>query len=60
MHIQKRKEILCAKQFQLYTWYIKGLVNREQYLMLLKPLDAEIDALEMKIYVRYLRKHMSK
>lgn len=57
MHIQERKEALCEKQFELYTWYIKGMLTRSQYLALIKPLDIEIDALEMTIYYRYLQKN---
>lgn len=57
MHIQERKEALYEKQFALYTWYIKGALNRSQYLALIKPLDIEIDALEMTIYYRYLQKN---
>jgi len=47
MHIEERKEALCEKQFALYTCYLNGELNRSQYLRLIKPLDIEIDALEM-------------
>jgi len=57
MNIQERKEVLCEKQYQLYTWYIKGLLSRCQYIALMKPIDIEIDALEIKIFYRYLKRH---
>ena len=57
MHIEERKEALCEKQFALYTCYLNGELNRSQYLRLIKPLDIEIDALEMTIYYRYLQKN---
>jgi len=57
MNIQERKERLCEEQYQLYIWYIKGWINRCQYIALIKPIDIEIDALEMKIFYRYLQRH---
>ena len=57
MHIQERKDALCEKQYQLYTWYINGLLSHSQYILLMKPIDIEIDALEMKIFYRYLQRH---
>ena len=57
MNTQECKDVLCEKQYQLYTWYIKGLLSRCQYIALMKPLDIEIDALEMKIFYRYLQRH---
>ena len=57
MNIQERKDALCEKQYQLYTWYIKGLLSRCQYIALMKPIDIEIDVLEMKIFYRYLQRH---
>ena len=57
MHIQERKDALCEKQYQLYTWYIKGLLSRCQYIALMKPIDIEIDELEIKIFYIYLKRH---
>jgi len=57
MNIQERKETLCEKQYQLYTWYIKGWINRCQYIALIKPIDIEIGALEMRIFYTYLQRN---
>jgi len=57
MDIQEHKDALCEKQYALYTCYIKGLLSRYQYIRLIKPIDIEIDALEMEIFYRYLRRN---
>ena len=50
-------ELLDLKKtaVKLYFSYRSGLLNLEEYLSLLKPIDSAIDQLEMQTLFNYLR-----
>ena len=46
---RKRRDELCEQRVILFEQYKNGEFSRERYFELLKPLDEEIDAIEMSI-----------